>query len=288
MKFNYECLNCNINQVLKTTSLLEINENVKEVIVRKVLLYLGQVDYNKSNPEILKGTYKIITTELQVSDPYYSLKILYNRAALDLASRVKEIIEESNNSLNTALKMAIVGNLIDFASGHFVDENILQEAIELVDKKSLKIDHSQELFLDLNKKKTLLYLGDNCGEIVFDKIFISYLKKVNPQLEVTYAVRGQAIINDVTLNDSRMVKMEEVAKVISNGDGASGTVLKDTSLEFQSHFAKADVIIAKGQGNFESLSESLNDNIYFLLMAKCDLVAKVLNIEKGSIVCIKS
>lgn len=140
----------------------------------------------------------------------------------------------------------------------------------------------------MKSAKSILYLGDNCGEIVLDKIFIELLSKEYPTCKVYYGVRGKPIVNDVTIEDALEVKMNEVATVISNGDGALGTVLKNTSTQFKQVFQQVDIVICKGQGNYEGLLGINKENVFFLFMAKCELVAKPVGVKTMSIVCMKN
>jgi len=153
---------------------------------------------------------------------------------------------------------------------------------------SLVVDHSESLYQRLKTARSLMYLGDNCGEICLDKLFIKYIKKEFPNIKIYFGVRGQAIVNDVTLEDAQMVAMEEVAEVIENGDSSLGTVIERVSDEFREKFYNADVVIAKGQGNYESLSEIDRNNVFHLFMAKCNPVSNSLGVKTLSIVCVEN
>lgn len=288
MKLKLECLSCNLNQALKITALFKIDDIKREEIIRNVLGYLHTTNYGQSNSEVIKGTWDIVTNAIGDKNPYQAIKFHYNLQVNNMIKEIDEMIKNSENQLNTALKAAIAGNLIDFAGNFEFDEKILKECILKIDKEDLGRDESKELIDAVLDAKSLLYLGDNCGEIVLDKIFISYLKRANPELKVFFGVRGRPIINDVTVEDAEMVGMQEVAEVISNGDGSLGTVMDKVSDSFLEIFNQADVVIAKGQGNYESLSEVNKENLFFLLMAKCNLVAKDLKVKKQQIVCVKN
>lgn len=218
---------------------------------------------------------------------FRQIKSYYNQLVLSMSDLIDELIRKSSDRLVCGLKLAIAGNLIDFAAKHEFDENSLKEMIENISGTRLAIDHSAQLFGTLKNSRTLLYLGDNCGEIVLDKHFILLLKEYYPNLQVFYGVRGKPIVNDVTAWDALEVCMEEAATVISSGDGSLGTVLHRTSTEFQKIFRTADVVICKGQGNYEGLADCCRDNIFFMFMAKCSLVAAPLGVDKMSIVCMK-
>lgn len=285
MKLNLNCILCNVKQVLTVTNLLTVDSTIQELIMREVLGYLQTTNYQRSNPEVIKGTWDIITQHLQNEDPYKEIKKYYNEAVMQMADQIQNLIQQSDDRFHTALKIAITGNLIDFAGNHEFDAAMLLEKINKIHKQPLRIDDSKKMYEKLKTTKTLLYLGDNCGEIVIDKIFIAYLQQIFPNLNVYFGVRGKPIVNDVTMEDAIAVHMQDVAEVISNGDGALGTVIENTSTAFKEIFYKADVIIAKGQGNYESLSEIDRSHLFFLFMAKCDAVAQSLQVANLSIVC---
>lgn len=285
MKFNLNCILCNLKQVLAVTDLVKADADKKEAIMREVLGYLHGTDYQRSNPEVIKGTWDIITKHIDNKNPYKEIKNYYNREVAGIGNQIRELINQSDDPFMMALKIAITANLIDFVASHTFDEKVLFAKINVLNEEKMPIDNSKELYEKLKTAKDLLYLGDNCGEIVIDKIFIEQIKKIFPNLTVYFGVRGEPIVNDVTLEDAEMVQMAEVAEVISNGDGSLGTVIEKTSEAFQEIFCKADVIIAKGQGNYESLSESKRNHIFFLFMAKCETVANSLKVPNLSILC---
>jgi hypothetical protein len=271
--------------VLTVTDLLKLDAATKEIIMRDVLGYLHSADYKRSNPEVIRGTWDIITSHTKDKNPYREIKYFYNTELNNITAKIRTLIEQSHDKFDTALKIAITANLIDFAANHTFDEAMLLQKIATANEQQLSIDDSKALYKSLKSADTLLYLGDNCGEIVLDKIFIEYIKVTYPNIKVYFGVRGEPIVNDVTLDDADMVRMQEVAEVISNGDSSLGTVIERTTSDFRDVFYQADVIIAKGQGNFESLSEIDCGNIFFLFMAKCDAVSGLLHIPKLSIVC---
>lgn len=285
MKLNLECLSCNINQVLKITELLGIERDKKEVIVRKVLGYLQTADYNKTNPEIMKGTWEIITGEIGNLDPYREVKENYNHQVNSAYKEIKSIIDKSGHKLSTALKIAIAGNLIDFAAKHSFNIDVLFKKLNKIEEEYLARDDSDELFKSLKDANSILYLGDNCGEVALDKLLIEYIKAEFPDLKVFFGVRGRPIVNDVTIEDAKMVEMDSVAEIVGNGDSSLGTVLTNVSDEFRKVYEEADVVIAKGQGNFESLMDRIEKKIFFLFMAKCEVVAEILDVPVMSIVC---
>lgn len=288
MQLNLECILCNVRQVLTVMDLVKAKDDVKEAAMRETLAYLAQTDYQRSNPEVVKGTWDIITRHIENRDPYKKIRHYYNQKMLGYAEEIERRICKADDPFKTALELAITANLIDFAAGSEVDEAEVLKRLDGSKKQKLAVDAGDILYKRLQTAKSLLYLGDNCGEVVIDKLFIRQIKKEFPKLQVYFGVRGSAIVNDLTVEDAQMVGMADVATVISNSDGSLGTVLHKTSDEFKEIFELADVVIAKGQGNYESLSEEKKTGLYYLFMAKCDVVAKAAGVEKGAVVCLEN
>lgn len=210
-------------------------------------------------------------------DPYRQVKKEYNDIGISLYKKLKTEAFGSDDPFVTALRLAVAGNIIDF--GAHKDFNIYT-TIEEVIHADFGIDHTEYLKSLLKTSKSVLYLGDNAGEIVFDKLFIEICGHDN----ITFAVRGEPIINDVTMEDADYVGMHNVAKLISNGYDAPSTILDKCSAEFRTAFNRADLIISKGQGNLEGLIDVKDKKIFFMLMTKCDVIADLLNVKKGDFI----
>jgi len=236
---------------------------------------------NFSAPAFSRELHTILKQYTHNPDPYKDEKKQSNDLVLNMYPDLKNHVLLSNNPFDTALRLAIAGNIIDFAIGANFD---LQSTINKVLHSNFAIDHCIQLKQALSNAKTVLYLGDNCGEIVFDKLFIENI--MHPNLH--YALRGAPIINDATMDDAKYVGMDIVARVISNGYDAPSTVLEHCSTEFTDIFNRADVIISKGQGNLEGLLDKTNKEVYFLLMVKCDVIADALKVKKGDFVVKKN
>ncbi len=167
----------------------------------------------------------------------------------------------------------------------FLDEDIdVRAAVQKSLAENFAIDHSKELKEAIKTSSTLLFLGDNAGEIVFDKVLIEEIRGLHPQLKVIYGVKGSPIIDDATRDDAAEVGMEEVAEVIANGDDAPGTILTQCSAEMRDLFQRADVVMAKGQGNFETLEEEQRRGLFFLLQVKCSAIAQHIGAQIGDLV----
>lgn len=279
------CFICDSKQVDKVSELLNLEWGSIKRLKRKVQNYLEQCDMTKTNPEIMQGVWQIIIQQTGIDDPYQKVKQHFNQQFLKMLSQFETVI---HNDLMTALKMSIIANLIDYSSFDEIDEAAIARKMLATSTVSLEIDDSAELLKALHNCRTLLYLGDNCGEIVLDKLFIKVIKEKYPKMQVYYGVRGKPIVNDVTMQDADEVAMAEVARVISNGDGSLGTVLENTSPTFQTLFRQADVVISKGQGNYEGLYREHKDHLFFLFMVKCPLVREWSGCENNAIVCLKN
>lgn len=288
MKLNLKCLPCNINQTLKITELIKCDEETKKIILSDVFELLKNVDYEYANPHTMKYILEIISKHTNNNNPYKDVKKYYNNILLEEYSKLKSMITESDNVFECALKAAILGNIIDFGPAHNFDKDIIFNELSKLNDLKLTIDNSVQLQDSLSEAKTLLYIGDNCGEIVLDKLFIEIIKSLYPNIEVTFAVRGMPALNDVTVDDANDVGMNEIAKIIDSGDGCPGTILNSVSKEFKETFNSADVIIAKGQGNYEGLSDEKSKKLFLLFMAKCDVVASIAGVKKMSIVCLQN
>lgn len=285
METTIECIPCLIKQGIKVAKYLGKTQESTSEMIREILEMLSKESYQKNPPFLSKKIHSIICKHTKEEDPYKNIKTYYNQKVMDMEDALKKRIEDSENKIFESLKLAIAGNIIDFGTENEINENILIESIGQIDKKDLEINDFDKMYQSLLTSKRLLYIGDNCGEIVFDKIFLENIKKYFPDIELYFGVRGNPIINDITEKDAEEVGMEKFAKIINNGDGAPGVVLEDVSLEYKKLFYDVDTVIAKGQGNYETLNDVDRENLYFLFMAKCDVVSNELKVKKGSLIC---
>lgn len=208
---------------------------------------------------------------------FKEIKTHYNNLVLSMEDELRHKINSSDTPLATALMYARIGNYIDFAALDKVDKDTFLAMFETnafneKDNKTLESFVSQ-----CSKAKNFLLLADNCGEIVLDKLFIEQLKKAFPNLAVTVMVRGGEAMNDATVEDAEQVGLEKVARVISNGYATAGTIYKMLPLEAKKAFDEADVILAKGQGNYESLYEQ-GFHVFYSFLCKCELFTSRFNV----------
>jgi len=263
-----------LNGLINLFNLDLIDIKHREIVYKEVLKYYANIDFNESPLLTNRNLHRLIREISGNRDPYKMLKDKYNKEALYYYDKFKQKILTSPNPLDKALRLAIAGNIIDFGPGHSID---VEKTIERVMNEPLSIDDTQSFFKDLKQAENILYLADNTGEIVFDKLFLEVIGRS----DITFAVRHSPILNDATMDDVKRLGIDKIVKVITNGDDAPGTLLEYTSDQFKAVFEKADLIISKGQGNYEGLSELKNKNIYFLLMVKCHIIAEGLRLKKG-------
>lgn len=276
MKTSLDCMECNIKQLIKLTKLTDASKEKQVKASKELFKMLSTISYDYSNPYIMGKTWEIVTKIYENDNPYKEIKTEFNNLILSLYDETKEMIEDSNNPLDSALKTAVVGNIIDFGARHHFTKNDILERLKSYASIEFSIDDSKKLVSKLQTVETLFYIGDNCGEIVLDKLFIELIKKHNPQIKVYFGVRGNAILNDVTIEDAQEVEMDKFAEIISSGMATPGTIIEEVNDDFQELFYSSDIVIAKGQGNYESLSDIKRNNLFLILMAKCDYVAKTI------------
>ena len=281
MHTQLDCIPCFLRQALGAIRRLTDDEEMHARVVRELLRGLGELDLTDPPPVMGRRIHRLIRRLLDDDDPYRPVKEQFNRHALALYPSLKERIEASADPFDTAVRLAIAGNTIDFAALENVTESAVREVIERALSRPLRgtIDGLQER---IESAARILYLADNAGEIVFDRLFIERL----PRERITLAVRGGPVINDATREDAEAAWLSALVEVIDNGSDAPGTILEDCSPGFRRRFDEADLILAKGMGNFETLNTVNGGRVYFLLMAKCPLVAQHVGCAEGDFVVV--
>lgn len=280
MKAEVECIPCMLTQAINTTRMVTEDEETLLKVVREVIECIKESDLDLPPATFSTPAYRIAERITGVGDPYKEIKKRYNDLALKMSTEAKRIIDKSKDRLHTAFKLSVVGNIIDLGIGHPFN---LEETTAEILKSGFAIDHFQKFKEDLQSSKKILFVGDNAGEIVFDKLLVEELR----DYYLTYAVRGGAIINDATLEDALYVGMDKVAKkIITTGTNAVGAPLDEVSKEFRQAFEEADIVIAKGHANYETLVDGPR-KCFFILKAKCSVVGKHLGGKKGDMVLVK-
>ena len=278
MEADYRCFFCFARAIERLVEKQPLSIKDKKRLTAEMFSIFRNIDENFSVPELSRDLFKLFGEKSGNADPYQEIKFESNRVLLENYEILRSRIDNSKNRFETALRLAIAGNIIDYGVSDTFD---LDQTIELVEKSRFSIDHVDRLEESIKNAKTILWLGDNAGEIVFDKLFIETLQRP----DIWYAVRGAPTINDATRDDAIQVNMGEVARVIDNGYDAPSTIVDKCSSRFQELFNSADLVISKGQGNLEGLIDHQKRGIYFLLMVKCDVIADRLGVKKGGFVC---
>jgi len=275
---DFHCIECQSKSLTNRFDRYQIPEFKQEIIRSSFLHQLSEIDLETTfSPEVTRNLFAELRLNSNIPDPYTKEKKESNLYLLSKYDEFKTLILNSKNPFDTALRLAIAGNIIDFGPAHQFD---VDSTIELVLNSEFAIDHSVLLQKAISGAKNILYLGDNAGEIVLDKLFIETIAHPN----LIFAVRENPILNDATLEDARMVGLDKLVKVISNGDDSPSTLLHRVNDEFKSAYQNADLIISKGMGNYEGLMLEKDDRIFFLLMIKCHIIGKYLDAPKGGFV----
>ncbi len=279
MKTSIDCIPCFIRQTLDAIRMLTDDASVHEIVVRDMLTRASALDFSSPPPLMGRTIHRLIRDASGNRDPYREIKHQSNLLALNLYPGLKRTIEDAKNPFETAVRLAIAGNIIDFGAGTGVTPELVSRTVEA--SLTQTIDEAAVIGLhnEIRNARSILYLGDNAGEIVFDRLLIELL----PVEKVLFAVRGLPIINDATREDAAEAGIAGWVPVIDNGTDVPGTVPELCSDQFREAFQAADLIVAKGQGNYETLSDT-DKNIFFLFKVKCPVIARHSGHKLGDIV----
>lgn len=268
MKTPLDCLPCLLRQATEAIRLGIKDSDVDLMVIRELLLASTTLDFDQSPPKLSGALQAQLRAITGCDDPYREAKIRFNRLALELLPPLAAAVARSVDPFASAVRLAIAGNVIDLGAKSGLTEDEAREAAASALDQPL-IGPLSAFHHAASRSRRILYLCDNAGEIVFDRVLIEQL----PPASVTVAVRGRAVLNDATREDAITAGLAELAELIDNGSSAPGTVLTDCSPEFRRRFAEADLIIAKGQGNFESLND-VSAPLFCLFRVKCAFVAE--------------
>jgi len=283
MRIFLDCIPCFVRQALDSARLATNDEQIHEKVLREVLRLAADLDMSQSPPVIGQQIHRLIRELIGNNDPYHKLKQRFNRLALRMCIELAERVRTSEDPLETAIRLAIAGNIIDLG----VKTSIAESDIERIIRDCLTADFDGQQIEGfrnaVSRAEKILYLADNAGEIVFDRLLIEQL----PYEKVTVVVKGKPVINDATMEDAEFAGLTRIVEVIDNDSDAPGTILKSCSQRFRERFEDADLIIAKGQGNYETLSDA-DKNIFFILKVKCPVIARDLGCEVGEMILQRS
>jgi len=288
VKTYLECIPCFFKQALEAARMAGANKRTQKKILNALARALPKFPLTSSPPEMGKVIYGLVKNVTKKDDPYLGIKEKSNKLALSVYDRLRKKVSRSDDKVLMAVELAIAGNIIDYGVKNSL--NVDTELKRILDKEDKAIKEESKAIFDyenfkrvLGNAKSILYLADNAGETVFDRILIEEIKSVDNDKNITYAVKEKPVINDALIEDALACGIGKVAKVISSGSDAPGTILSLCSKTFLSIYKKADMVISKGQGNFEALSTTKRQ-VFFLFMAKCPVIAEDVGCEVGNVI----
>lgn len=276
MRSSLECLPCLVRQAMEAARRASRDEAETEALLRKIMKRLSRMDFGDSPPAVARGIHRLIRRATGVDDPYGREKARFNAMALELLPSFEKTIASSPDPFAAALRLSVAGNVIDLGAKGDLTEREAFDAVARALEEPLAGDLEGFRAAALSAKR-ILYLADNAGEIVFDRPLLRAL----PAGGVTVAVRGRPVINDAVMADAVAAGIADIVPVIDNGSDAPGTILRDCSPSFRKAFRSADLIIAKGQGNYETLCD-VDAPLWFLFKVKCATVAGHCGMEIGT------
>jgi len=277
MKAQPECFCCSIRQAQEATEIAGRDKNTIWKVSQEVCAVYARADQNWTPAYMTTLAHNVTKKMVGIEDIFYQIKRGHNRAALQIYPQLKSWVGKGENRLERAVKVAIAGNLIDL--GVYRDIKV-EKVLEEIDYAQWGRYQFASWVEDLNNARTLIYVGDNAGEIVFDRIL---LEEISPGRKIFFVVKGGPVSNDALLEDAQEAGIDKIAEILTTGQPEVGIALERAPLSLQKLWKGADMIISKGQGNFETLSEE-EGNIYFLLKAKCIPVARELGVRQGALV----
>jgi len=282
MKIENECVGCIINQSLKVANAIGADEKLKKKLLSTVKVMSEDFSFASTPPEVAADVYERMAQIVQKQDLYDEVKALSTKKARSFEPFLKQKLLTCNDKLLTATKIAVAGNVIDLAAQVEFD---LEEELERIFHTEFAHNDFMQFKEALSSAKNIVILGDNVGEHIFDHLFIQTLQELYPELQCTYMVRGNPIINDVTCKEAKEAGFDKLCNLVDSGVNTPGFVYERATKEAQELFDAADLIISKGMGNYECLTPSHRNNICFLLKVKCNVVAGSLGKEVGNIIC---
>lgn len=278
IRLNSSCLICMAEKQLMNYG-KDASEEERLLYMQKVMKIFAEAKAEESSPVVTGRIFDLQKEMFGEAEDYAKIKHTYNQMMLELESEIENKIQESKDPLKRAIQYAMIGNYIDFGALSSVDNAKLMELLGQADKHEVNEEEYKALKKDLEHGTRLVYLTDNCGEVVLDKILVKLLKKMYPNLDITVIVRGEQILNDATMEDAVQIGMTDITKVIRNGNNIAGTWLDAVSDEALELIDQADLLIAKGQGNFETLY-GCGKNIYYMFLCKCQLFTERFGVKQ--------
>ncbi len=279
MNSHTDCIACIIN---KSNSLCDEylnNSYEKYEFMQRILKEVVNTEYHKTAPYLMSKITKILKEKIDIDAIYEKEKKYFNNKLLKMEDEIEQEFLNSDNKLFDALKLSSAGNIIDFGALDNINFEMVEDIISKTFNRNFDVNLFKKLKDELSNSNTLVYLGDNAGEIVFDKLFIKEISILYPDLDIYFVTRGKPTLNDITEEDAYFVGIDKYCKVINNGTDIPGTDLEEISNECREIIENAEVIISKGQGNFESLG-GCGKNIYYIFLCKCEMLMRKLDESK--------
>jgi len=276
MRTYYDCYPCFLRQALNAARHVGANDSQQSAVMKKVLALLQRIQPNLTPPEIAYRVHRIVRNTVVATDPYREAKAISTKKALALYPQLERLVAQSDDALDMAIRISVAGNIIDFGVWDQIKD--LSYAVEKVINQPFHIDDTNLLRKKLTRTGNVLFLADNAGETVFDRVLIETLPA-----PVIYAVKGSPILNDATKEDAVAAGLDQCTTLLSNGTDAPGTILSLCSEEFRRIYTAASLVIAKGQANYETLSEA-GSKVFCLLQVKCPVIAGDIDAPVESIV----
>jgi len=276
------CVECIINQSVKVANAINATKSLSDKLTSRVTQMSKDFSFDEAPPEIASYVYEEMSKIAKKEDLYDEVKELSTKKALLFVPALKKKLTNSKNKLLTATKIAIAGNVIDLAAKVEFD---LKDELEKIFDTDFSHNDFEKLRDKLSHAKSVVILGDNVGEHIFDYMFVEVLKELYPDINYSYFVRGKPIINDVTIKEALACGFDKLCNLVDSGVNTPGFVYKRANAQAKELFDSADIVISKGMGNYECLSPSHREKIFFLLKVKCEVVANSLGANLGDIIC---
>jgi uncharacterized protein with ATP-grasp and redox domains len=291
MKTFLDCFSCFLKQALEAARFAGAGIDTQRQVLNEIARALPELPLQASPPEMSRTIQGLIKAKTGVDDPYLRIKEHSNRMALDIYPHLVQKLDGSRDRLLTAVELAIAGNIIDYGAKNNLNVDAeLEKILATKDTINIKKNGAYFQFVQFQSAlitaKTILYLADNAGEIVFDRLLLEEIRRLDPTKKIIFAVKEKPAINDALQKDAQDCGIDRLAEILSSGSDAPGIILSLCSDQFLDDFDKADMVISKGQGNFEGLSGA-DRSIFFLFIAKCPVIATDVGCNVGDFILIQ-
>lgn len=287
MKTCLDCVPCFYRQAIETSRRAGFSEKKVKQVIDKTGKIISEMNLEKSPPEIAGMINRFILKKSLSSDVYADAKRKSNDLALSVYDECRKIINDSADPLLAAVEFAIAGNIIDYSARYNID--LEKDISDIINRQDDRICNGNQKYFaysefkeSLISSRKILYLGDNAGETVFDRILMETIRAEFPEIKIVYVVKEKPVVNDAVLSDALYCGLDSVAEIVSSGSDIQGTVLNKCSKQFMNHYHSADMIISKGQGNFESFAAP-DKKVFYLFMAQCVMVARDVGCDIGTL-----